>query len=79
MFENLISKILRIERESIPNRQEVVIAPDVIYHPHLFLKNTGKTSKRSERKMEMLSKLVSVLILHSRGFINHAERKEASN
>lgn len=38
MFENLISKILRIERESIPNRQEIVIAPDVIYHPHLFLK-----------------------------------------
>lgn len=33
MFENLISKILRIERESIPNRQEIVIAPDVISAP----------------------------------------------
>ena len=54
MFENLISKILKIEWEPIPNRQEIVIIPDVIYHPNLFLKNTGKTSKRSERNMEML-------------------------
>ena len=79
MFENLISKILKIEWEPIPNRQEIVTMPDVIYHPNLFLKNTGKTSKRSERNMEMLSKPVSVLIYTSKGFINHAERKEASN
>jgi len=64
MFENLISKILKIEWEPIPNRQEIVTIPDVIYYPNLFLKNTGKTSKRSERNMEMLSKPVSVLILH---------------
>ena len=29
MFENLISKILGIEREPMPNRQDTVTAPDV--------------------------------------------------
>ena len=30
MFENLINKILGLEREPMPNRQETVTAPDVI-------------------------------------------------
>ena len=30
MFENLINKILGVEREPMPNRQETVTAPDVI-------------------------------------------------
>ena len=29
MFENLINKILGVEREPMPNRQETVTAPDV--------------------------------------------------
>lgn len=29
MFENLINKILGVEREPIPNRQDTFIAPDV--------------------------------------------------
>ena len=46
MFENLINKILGLEREPIPNRQDTCTAPDVTekrYHTNRSLKNTKET------------------------------------
>ena len=46
MFENLINKILGVEREPMPNRQETVTAPDVTekaVSSNLSLKNTKET------------------------------------
>ena len=80
MFENLISKILKIEWEPIPNRQEIVTIPDVIYHPNLFLKKYRKDIETLRKKYgDAFKTSLCINLYTSKGFINHAERKEASN
>lgn len=65
MFENLINKILGVEREPIPNRQDTCTAPDVTekaVSSEPIPENTKETLKRSDRNMETLSKPVSASI-----------------
>ena len=69
MFENLISKILKIEWEPIPNRQEIVTMPDVIYHPkdiETLRKKYGDAFKTSLCINLTLQKALSIMLRERR-------------